>query len=239
MLIVCILMITYYNLSAQDSYVKWEYPIKYGSDEWAERDNPPEFFEGLKLLNIPSDILGMMSTNQLVEVCLDYPLFGLVFTRNNMQQGYEFIRSHFNGFRELEDRPDACKCLLEVYEKMNPSGFAVESSPAQIGEYMAQFTFIELLLAQYPILNNADELVKKKLIEESLNKYKEKSTIESYGIDGILTSAFVMARVVNSSQDLNIYEKIENDYFLRSCSIQDTESLESIIKQIESNIHNE
>ena len=80
LLIVAVLLITCNNLLAQDPQVTWNYPIKPGSKEWKSL---PDFIDRLSLLNIPTDKLELISTDQLVKICLDYPYFGLVFTRNN------------------------------------------------------------------------------------------------------------------------------------------------------------
>ena len=48
---------------------------------------------------------------------------------------------------------------------MDPDDFKPGSSLAQKGEYMARFTFIELLLAQHKIIDNVNEDVRKQIIE--------------------------------------------------------------------------
>jgi len=239
LLIVAVLLITCTNLLAQDPVAIWDYPIKPGSEEWKSL---PEFIDRLGLLNIPADKLELITTDQLVKICLDYPYFGLIFTRNSLQQGYEFIRNNFNGFRELEGRLDAARYILEEYEKMNPAGFVPESSPTEIGEYMAQFTFIELLLAQYPILNSIDEDTKARIIEETLEKFKGKAGIKSYGIVGLSTTAFVMGRIIygldNNFPNLTNEERLEIKELLNNCSEKRYELLEIIVKETDNYIRN-
>ncbi|MFA5806543.1 MAG: hypothetical protein WC879_18070, partial [Melioribacteraceae bacterium] len=122
-------------------------------------------------------------------------------------------------------------------------GFMSKSSPEEIGEYMAQFTFIELLLAQYTTLNNINEDTKKRLIEVALEKFKGKSVIKSYGIDGLSTTAFIMGRIIsgldNNFPNLNNEERLEIQEFLNNCSVKKFELLETIVKQTESYIRNE
>ena len=226
---------------AQNPEKTWDYPIKPGSKEWLSQ---PEFIGKLTLLNIPSNTLKLLTTNQLVKVCLDYPYFSLVFTRNSLQQGYEFIRDNFNGFRELENRPDASQYLLVEYEKMDPSDFKPESSLGTKGEYMAKFTFIELLLAQFPILDNTDLSMKNQILNVGFQKYKKKLLIPSYGLVGLSTTAFVLGRTINSidanSPNLNEEEIFKIQNFLNYCSAENVEFYNNvIIKQTESYIQNE
>ena len=235
--IVVVLLITFNSLIAQEPETVWDYPIKPGSLEWK---STPNFVDRLNLLNIPTDKLESIGTDQLVRTCLDYPYFGLIFTRNSLQQGYDFIRSNFNGFRELEDRPDAVQCILKEYSKMNPTGFKPESSPAKVGEYMAQFTFIELLLAQYQILNNIDNATRKQLVENALDIYKGKAEIDSYGIIGLSTTAFVMGRATygidNTFSNLKYEDKNDIEALLKDCSPQRFDLLDIIVKENESYI---
>jgi len=207
------------RLNAQESGISWDYPIKPGSKEWNEREDRQNFMAGLRIMNIPSDTLELIKTEQLVKTCLNYPFWSLVFSRNSLQEGYDFIRNNFNGFRELENRSNAAQYILQEYKKMDPTDFKPGSSLAQKGEYMARFTFIELLLAQHEIIGNVNEDIKKQVIEESLKKFREKLKIRSYGIEGLVTTTYVMARFANNLNDSqNLFNEIpENEEFLNNC----------------------
>jgi len=196
--------------------------------------------EGLRILNIPTDTLKLLNTEHLVKICLNYPFWGLVFTRNSLQEGYEFIRNSFNGFRELENRSEAANYLLQEYIKMNPSFLKLVLTLAQKGEYMAQFTFIELLLAQHAVINNTDEYLKRKIVEESLRKFHEKLKVRSYGIEGMVTTAYVMARYSNSiNHSQNLFDEIPgNESFLNYCIEIDTKSLKDVSGRTEDFMRN-
>jgi hypothetical protein len=106
-------------LFAQEE-VSWDFPIKPGSEEWRQLET---YEDKLNSYNIPQEILKIISTEKLVQACLNYPQFGLIFTRNDLQRGYDHIRAKFNGFRELEERDDAGEVLLNIYKKYDPEGF--------------------------------------------------------------------------------------------------------------------
>ena len=229
------------RLNAQDLVINWDYPIKPGSKEWNAREDRKNFMTGLRIMNIPSDTLELIKTEQLVKTCLNYPFWGLVFSRNSLQEGYDFIRNNFNGFRELENRSNAAQYILQEYKKMDPTDFIPESSLAQKGEYMARFTFIELLLAQHEIIGNVNDDVKKQIIEESLKKFREKLKIRSYGIEGLVTTTYVIARFANNlNGSQNLFNEIpENEDFLNNCKEINVKPMIDIVTKTENFIRSQ
>lgn len=90
------------KLNAQESGITWDYPIKPGSKEWNEREDRQNFMAGLRIMNIPSDTIELIKTEQLVKTCLNYPFWSLVFSRNSLQEGYDFLRIISMDFENLE-----------------------------------------------------------------------------------------------------------------------------------------
>ena len=239
-LIVIVLGFVCLRLHAQESIISWDYPIKPGSKEWNEREDRQNFMAGLRIMNIPPDTLELINTEDLVRVCLNYPFWPQVFSRNSLQEGYDFLRNNFNGFRELENRSNAAQYILQEYKKMDPGNFIPGSSLAQKGEYMARFTFIELLLAQHEIIDNVNENIMKQIIEESLKKFREKLRIRSYGIEGLVTTTYVMARLANNLNDSqNLFnEMAQNEAFLNNCMEINVKSMIDIANKTEYFIRN-
>jgi len=177
---------------AQNEKVTWDYPIKPGSKEWLA---VPDFSKRLELLNIPAPLLKKISTEELVKSCLNYPEFQLIFTRNDLQSGYNFIRSSFNGFVELETRPDAGKELLKVYAGYKPDGFDLNSTDLEIGNFICEITYIEILIAQTEILKKLNLADSKELMAMCSQKYKVKKDLQKYyGGIGLHTTALILAR---------------------------------------------
>lgn len=171
---------------------KWDYPVKPGSKEWLKI---ADFEKRLALLDIPENILQKISTEELVNSCLSYPEFGLIYTRNDLQSGYDYIRSMFNGFRELETRPDAGKVLMKIYAGYKPDGFDLNSSDLEIGRFVFKFNYIEILLAQTEIQNKLSTDDLKELMMLCSQKYKVKKGLQKYyGGIGLETTALIIAR---------------------------------------------
>lgn len=177
---------------AQNEKAKWDYPVKPGSKEWLEVS---DFSKRLELLNIPEALLKRISTEELVKSCLNYPEFQLVFTRNDLQLGYNFIRSSFNGFVELESRSDGGKELMKVYAEYKPDGFDLNSTDLEVGKFMSKFAYIEILMAQPKILNKLNPGDSNELMSLCSQKYKVKKDRQKYyGGIGLQTTALIIAR---------------------------------------------
>ena len=139
---------------AQTEEVTWNYPVHPGTEEWNKLNTFPERFNAL---NVPDDILTEMTTENLVKTCLRYPWWILITSRDNNQDGYDFLKSVFNGFRELEKRKDAGTELLKVYEKMMPEDIYQYKTLVKQGVICFEFTYIEMLLSQTNVLENMED----------------------------------------------------------------------------------
>lgn len=210
-------------------YIKvWDYPVHYGTQEWAELKT---FRERLNAFNIPDSLLQIMTTEDLVKTCLAYPDWMLITSRDNLQTGYNFIRSVFNGFRELEQRPDAFKELVKLYKKMYPEAI---TRIAKQGEFSFQLSFMEILIAQRRILGNTTENDLKELLKLSLANYEKKNNAKKeYALYDLSTTCLVLGRILEQSKTMT-FEKIKNSIpslqqFIDECSIPNKELLDQII----------
>lgn len=230
---ILVLLIVIPLISYSQIKISWDFPIKPGSAEWK---NAKSYKERLDLYNIPPKTLANISTKELVRTCLNYPEFRLVFTRNDLQLGYNHISEIFNGFKELESRNDAGKELLNVYKTYNPGGYDKNSTNLEIGHHIVEFTYIELLIAQYNCLKNLSGSEKDELRNECIKKYREKKAlIKSYGVIGLKTTALVLARSYNESLSKTITEFNEMKYqsFLNNIIVSDPQILDELVLQCE------
>ena len=82
-------------------------------DGWQYLESNDERWEALQ---IPENFLSTMSTEELVEACMSYPLATDCFFYNNVEQGLLNVISRFNGFAELKQREDAIDKVLDFYD---------------------------------------------------------------------------------------------------------------------------
>lgn len=88
----------FFTSSAQQISSVYNYPIKPGTDEWKALKTHKEM---LAACQIPQNILNNMTTEALVESCLDYPLFSDILAYNETQNGFSKIASRFNGLGQV------------------------------------------------------------------------------------------------------------------------------------------
>ena len=104
-----------YCVVSSDSPVKpgmWDYPVKPGMEEWKQFQSNEEM---VRACQIPEEILSSLSTEDLTEICLRYPLLCDVFAFNFLSNGANKLFNDFNGIREFFKRKDASKELLKHY----------------------------------------------------------------------------------------------------------------------------
>lgn len=68
---------------------------------------------------VPENILKSMSTDNLIQTCMLYPLYRNYLAYNNELSGIKAIINGFNGFAELQKRENAADRLITYYEEIN------------------------------------------------------------------------------------------------------------------------
>lgn len=91
----------------------YTYPITPDDPEWANYNHA----ELVSMLQIPEDILDNMTDAELVESVLDYPYIGDVMAYSTVELGMRVVSEHFNGLKELLNRPGTGKILIEKYRQ--------------------------------------------------------------------------------------------------------------------------
>lgn len=211
--------------------ISWDFPVRPGTLEW---NNLNSYQERLNAYNIPQSILKTITTKELIKACLNYPEYRLVFTRNDLQLGFNYISTKFNGFKELESRNDAGKVLLELYSEYDPEGFDQNSSDLEIGRYIVRFTYIELLMAQHGILKNFTDTEINELTHQCVNKYNAKKKQQAYyGIVGLKTTALILARKHKEylEETLQLFKGNDFSLFINKLVVTDPELMDKLVAQ--------
>ncbi len=191
---VFILFFLFLSAKAQTKEATWKYPVRPGTEEWKQLGT---FSERLNAFNIPEGILAEMTTENLVKTCLNYPWWILITSRDHNQAGYDYLKSVFNGFRELGNRVDAGRELLKVYEKMAPGDITNYETLEEQGTFSFRFTHIEILLSQPDILKNISDEYLMSLIRKAVSVYEDKTVaFDKYSYYGISSSCLILARIM-------------------------------------------
>lgn len=156
------------------SQTEWVYPVKPGSPEWKKFNSHEEMVAACQ---IPDDILEKMSTKQLVQTWIDFPLRFDIFAFNTMQIGFDNQVKICNGLRELLKRDDAGKEVFVAYKKLDPLNIEDEWSNIQKSMYRFNINHIEFLLSQQLVLKKLTENEKKEIIRLALGNLEKKDRL--------------------------------------------------------------
>lgn len=137
---------------------------------------------------IPDDVLPNLSTEELVQICMDYPLFGNFSAYNDELVGIKKVMDGFNGFTELKKRTDAAEKLLDLYENVNVA--TLNSDKENIETYPnIKLGYLELILSsgefeslyQGNLLQRLNILHKKKFNEKRISNNNSFFSLQYFG----------------------------------------------------------
>ena len=198
LIFVC-LILTGFSLFAQEKRLNWDYPVKPGDKQWVEFKTSKQMLDAVQ---IPQNILEQLSTVELAELCLNYPLFFEYTAVNDGRLAISFMIINFNGLNELSKRKDGAKELMNLYEKFP---MFKENTSEEYKKYSFKLPYLELLLSNDRFLTMLDEQDIAKLKKLVVKKYGEKlESIDIYGLYHIRKSFLLGAAVLNYHKDLKL-----------------------------------
>lgn len=218
-----------FSLLAQESKLGWDYPVKPGSEKWKALKS---HYEMVTICQIPENIIHSLSTDDLITICLDYPLFFTLTAFTNMQEGYEQVSTEFNGFKELILRKDFGKMMLKQYKSIKTLDIDNVYTDLDKGKFMFRIFYLELMLAQNNSFDNLDMAERRDLLTEAIRKAKEKQEVNS-SLFQIQASYLLMGRILNFEKYENFTKKIsaknlKYNLFLNTVCLTDPELLNEI-----------
>lgn len=196
---------------AQES--KWDYPVKPGSQEWAQLITQDMKVQACQ---IPVEILQKISSEDLVALCLSYPLFINTTVFPTFQKGMDDLRNDFNGINELFRRAESSKLLSAKYIKLSVKNLDPNWTILQKGKHAYDLMFLELVLSQKEILKQLSKNELKLLLNNSVQKYNDKKDLLNiYGeislnTIGLLISSTILQ--IDSSGELFSLKEIQDMY---------------------------
>lgn len=95
------------------------YHILPGTEEWKSLQTGKEMWDSCQL---SEDMLKDLSTEELIEACMEFPMAYDFIAADTERKGIAFAIEQFNGLTELVGREDAVCKLIEEYGKMDFNG---------------------------------------------------------------------------------------------------------------------
>lgn len=108
-IIVCLLLSATGVSLVKANIGPYSYPVVPGTSEWLSLKS---HVEKIQACQIPEEILRNLSTEDLLETVLNYPLLVDMLVWNTPEEGYFEVQSQFNGLQELSKRSDVLQSLM-------------------------------------------------------------------------------------------------------------------------------
>ena len=174
----------------------WDYPTKPETEEWKKLENRKAKVD---VCQIPENVLQSISTNDLMTLCLEYPLLYDVFAFENINRGLNKLFNDFNGIREFSKRKDAINCLKEkylaefrIFPNILNSGSLLDG-----GNSILLISMLEDLLSYSDFHTSSSTEEQKKVLAVLLFGYKEKLKYpEDFKGIGFTTNLFSRAHLI-------------------------------------------
>jgi hypothetical protein len=180
---------------------------------YPEKPNGITFLEAVEFYKIPENIVRCMYTDELFQTCISYPEIRMIWTRNSLQQGFDYVKEICNGFGELLRRSDAYPVIVSAYKELDIEGNWSTWTDLEIGQYMVNIINHELFLAQNEILKSLTKAQKLELFQLALENQKLKFELKEdyYGMVGMKSSLAILSRIMYNEQ----YQPFMDEYTSR------------------------
>jgi len=135
----------------------YDYPIKPGTEAWKKLSTKKEMID---VCQIPENVLFTLTSEELMDVCLAYPLLNDIFAYISVEEGVTKLFQEFNGIRELSKRKDAIRLFLEEYKRrlQNIDALAGAYTDVAKGDFIIGLSTLELLVSNSAILKSATDI---------------------------------------------------------------------------------
>lgn len=222
-----------FNSYAQNS--TWDYPIKPGTEKWKSYQNTPDI---IKDLQMPEIVLKSISTEELLNVCLNYPFFDSYTASNSPFEGLNRTLDSFNGFEEFSNRKDVNNVLFNFYANKQVSEIDKIEKGIDKADYSFNYCGYELLLCNKKIVTKFSKEQQTDILKLFMKRSKEKDLHkDSFGFWGKMTSAFVANKyaVLLGKKETNIDGKTDNakKLFTERMLISDPKVVDTILTEVE------
>jgi hypothetical protein len=151
----------------------YEFPIKQGTKNWEQFESVAQ---RIAALQVPNTVLETISTEGLLETCLQFPYLTDFLFCNDHQKGFEALVSEFNGFKELLKRQDLTNVLFKKYNSVITEVITIQDqNDVERGRFAFRHFILEFILAQDVVFKNLTQEQEKQLFLLSLENTKIKN----------------------------------------------------------------
>lgn len=198
-----------------------------GTPEWKRFTSTVETIEACR---IPDDILRSLSTKDLWDVCLKYPLLSQYTASNSPYKGIQAIISVFNGLTELMNREDANKVIYSHYLNENVADI---DEVKDKGAYTFDYCAVELILAQKQIISRFTREEQLVVMSTMLQKYSEKQKYSEYfGLFGKISTVFAANKYAESTGKRHDTQREQTKLFTEEMLLTDGVDVDILLNEL-------
>lgn len=202
------------------SQMKWDYPIKPGSAEWKKFSTHDEMIEACK---IPEQVLKTMTTQDLLEAWINYPLKMDIFAFENPLAGLESQFQMSDALKALVKRNDAGKVCLDLYESIEPENIEKLTGSTTKGKFVCDLVSYELLLAKPQIIRLFSLSEKKECVRLALKKIDGKINHSEEGPLWGKSGSLLVINTLESENDNGILNMLQARHNDKNVLLEDVE----------------
>lgn len=184
----------------------------------------------LAACQIPDSLLNKISTTELVQICMEYPLLFDAFAFDTPLKGLKVVASRFNGFQELMKRKDNCLRIFNYLmdkdiRSIDFTGLSLEEE----GRIVLNHMLCEYLLSFDDILTNATNEIKNEITRYAYNVMENKENRKQHFALGDLSSTtYLCVKALNGNPVQTRTAHSEPDDFLDTGMFQDREQYQEM-----------
>ncbi len=152
-----------------ENALSWDYPVKPGSEKWKTFQSGMEMVEACQ---IPKSVLSGLSTEELLLICLKYPLLLDIGAFNFFSDGYAAYERNFNGIREFYQRSDAAVVIYSYYKQLTLDNAKMYSSIF----FIFRISVVEYILSAPSVISKFSAQQRKEVATELNSKLNLKKS---------------------------------------------------------------
>lgn len=183
------------SIFPDENALSWDFPVKPGSEKWKSFQSYNEMVEACQ---IPERILSGLRTEELVLICLKYPLLMDIGAFNFFTDGYASYENNFNGVRELYKRNNAPSVLYNYYHGLNLEHATFYSSVF----FVFRVSVVEYMVSAPSVISNYTARQRKEVAGVLLSNLVLKKAQEGDFPNNYLNSTYrALIRIIKSNAD--------------------------------------
>lgn len=207
-----------------ENSLSWDFPVKPGSEKWKTFQTGMEMVEACQ---VPKSVLSGLSTEELLLICLKYPLLFDIGAFNFFSDGYAAYENNFNGIREFYHRSDAAVVIYSYYKQLNLEDSKIYSSIF----FVFRVSVVEYMVSAPSVISNYTARQRKEVAGVLLSNLVLKKAQEGDFPNTYLNSSYLaLIRIMeaDASGNLSTEDARIAGYFAGTFAAP-----ENVLKQVE------